>query len=68
MANQTKYPEITVCLAGQDGNAFSVLGQINKALRQAGVSPEEREAFRDEDMSGDYDHLLQTVMRWVEVE
>jgi hypothetical protein len=62
-----KYPQVHVRLIGEDGNAFTVLGKVNQALRQAGISQAERDAFRQEATAGDYDHLLQTVMRWVEV-
>lgn len=62
-----KYPEIEVQLMETDGNAFAVMGAVTKALKRAGVSAEEREAFTTEAMSGDYDHLLQTCMKWVEV-
>jgi hypothetical protein len=62
-----KYPEIAVTLTGTDGNAFAVLGQVNRALRQAGVPAEAREVFMAEATAGDYDALLQVVMRWVEV-
>ncbi len=62
-----KYPHITVTLVGEDGNAFSILGRVSRALREAKVPDAERDAFREEATSGDYDHLLQTVMRWVEV-
>jgi len=62
-----KYPDITVPLTGTDGNAFAVLGTVNRALRQAGVSPAERDAFMAEATAGDYDHVLQTILRWVEV-
>lgn len=65
---EPKYPHITVSLVGEDGNAFMVLGLVSKALRRGGVSDEERKAFFDEAMAGDYDHLLQTVMAWVNVE
>jgi len=63
----TKYPNIEVQLSGQDGNAFMIMGLTVKALRRAGVSQEEIDQYRDEATSGDYDHLLQTTMRWVEV-
>jgi len=63
-----KYPDITVTLVGTDGNAFAVLGKVSRALRQAGVSDDERQAFMAEATAGDYDHLLQTIMRWVEVD
>ena len=62
-----KYPDITVTLTGQDGNAFAVLGQCREAARDAGLSEDEIAAFMAEAMAGDYDHLLQTAMRWFEV-
>lgn len=63
-----KYPDITVDLSGEDGNAFSILGRVRRALRRAGVANDEIETFSNEATSGDYDHLLQTVMKWVETE
>lgn len=63
-----KYPNVTVTLTGTDGNAFSIIGRVGKAMRNAGVPNDEIEAFRAEAMSGDYDNVLQTCMRWVEVE
>lgn len=62
-----KYPEIEVQLTGQDGNAFAIMGAVRKALRRAGISKEEQDAFTAEATSGDYDDLLQTAMRWVDV-
>lgn len=67
MSNTVKYPDIEVQLTGQDGNAFMILGLVANAMRRHGVPPEEVAAFNDEATSGDYDHLLQTAMRWVEV-
>lgn len=63
-----KYPNISVKLSGQDGNAFAILGRVLKAMSIAKVSKEERDAFQKEATSGDYDHLLQTCMAWVEVQ
>jgi hypothetical protein len=60
-----RYPEIEVHLTGEDGNAFSILGRITKAMRRARVSGEEIQQFQAEATSGDHDHLLQTCMRWV---
>ncbi len=68
MYTTIKYPEIEVQLSGQDGNAFSILGNVTTALRRAGVSKEQRDAFFDEATSGDYTHLLATAMSWVTVE
>lgn len=62
-----KHPDITVTLTGQDGNAFAVLGRCREAARNAGLSEDEIANFMDEAMAGDYDHLLQTAMRWFEI-
>lgn len=63
-----KYPNIEVQLTGQDGNAFFIIARVNKALKEAGVSKEEIDDFMEDAMSGDYDHVLQTVMKWVNVD
>lgn len=63
-----KYPEVIVKLLGGDGNAFSVLGKVRRALRDGGVANTEIEEFSKEATSGDYDHLLRTVMQWVTVD
>lgn len=60
-----KYPQASIRLVGEDGNAFSILARTMKALRQAGVSNDEMNAYHTEATSGDYDHLLITTMRWV---
>lgn len=61
------HPEVKVQLTGEDGNAFFILGKVMKAMRRSKVPAEEIQRFQQEATSGDYDHLLQTVMRWVEV-
>ncbi len=63
-----KYPKIKIKLVGFDGNAFTILGKVKNALRKGGVPSEEISKFMTEAASGDYDHLLQTCMNWVEVE
>ncbi len=62
-----KYPNIEVELVGQDGNAFNLIGLVCKALRRNKVPSEEVSKFQEEAMSGDYDNLLQTCMKWVNV-
>lgn len=62
-----KYPEVHVQLSGVDGNAFLILGRVQRKMREAGVSKEEISAFVDEATSGDYDALLATVARWVSI-
>ena len=65
-----KYPHVTVQLSGNDGNAYAVLAAIKRAMRHADppVPQAEIDAFRTEAMSGDYDHLLATAMKYVDVE
>jgi hypothetical protein len=63
---QPRYPDVQVQLSGEDGNAFAILGRTAGALRAAGVSQEEIDAYFAEATSGDYDHLLQTTMAWVD--
>jgi hypothetical protein len=65
---EPKYPNIVVELVGRDGNAFAILSATLKAMKENGVSVEERKLFIEETKSGDYDHLLQTVMKWVTAE
>jgi hypothetical protein len=55
-------------LLGIDGNAFNVIGTAVKFLRKAGATPEYIEAYRNEAMSGDYDHLLAATVAYLEVE
>jgi len=62
-----KHPDITVELAGHDGNTFSVLGRCRKAAQEVGLPEDEIAAFLAEAVAGDYDHLLQTTMRWFDV-
>lgn len=67
MSNTPKYPNVHVELIGQDGNAFAILGRVSRAMERAKVPAEDRSAFQAEATSGDYDHLLRTVTKWVSV-
>jgi len=65
---EVKYPEVkTVKLVGEDGNAFSILARVMKAMKTAGLSKEVIDEYYKDATSGDYDHLLQTTIRWVKV-
>lgn len=66
--NEPKYPDVYVPMSGQDGNAFFIVSRVMAALKRAGVPQAERDAFFDDALSGDYDHVLQTVMAWVTVD
>lgn len=63
------YPrhDVDVELLGHDGNAFYILGAVDRELRRAGVSQEERDSYREEATSGDYDHLLAVTEQWVNI-
>ena len=50
-------------LAGEDGNAFAILGRAHRAARRAGMSEEQWKAISAEATAGDYDHLLQTMLK-----
>lgn len=63
-----KHPDITIPMVGEDGNAFAILGRVNREMRRAGLTTEERAEFTAEATSGDYDHLLATVMKWFDVQ
>lgn len=61
------YPDAVAQLSNQDGNAFNIIATVRRALRDAGAPADEINAFQTEAMSGDYDALLRTAMRWVTV-
>jgi hypothetical protein len=65
--NEVKYPEINIPLVGEDGNAFSILGRVQRIMKRNGLH-DEIENFRTEATSGDYDNLLRTVMAWFSVD
>ena len=57
-----------VKLTGEDENAFFILGRCGRAMRKAGWSKDQIDQFHKEATSDDYDHLLQTVMKYCEVD
>lgn len=64
---EVKYPEIEVELVGHDGNAFAIMARVKRALESNGVPDDEVSKYLEESMSGDYDNLLRTAMKWVSV-
>ena len=65
--SEVKYPKVTVQLSGEDGNAFAIMSAVRSALKRAGVEKSEVDKYVAESMSGDYDNLIQTAMKWVMV-
>tara|TARA_Y100001973_G_C5186556_1_gene328212 strand:+ start:1551 stop:1754 length:204 start_codon:yes stop_codon:yes gene_type:complete len=66
VTQEIKFPEVEVNISEIDGNAFSIIGEVKRALRGK-ASPEQIEEYMREAMSGDYDHVLQTTMKMVTV-
>lgn len=60
-------PQPKLKLLGRDGNAFAVLGNAQAAAKKAKWSQEQIDAFAKIAKAGDYDHLLQTCMRYFDV-
>ena len=60
--NEEKKKKVTLDLAECDGNAFALVGAFRKRARREGWAKDEIEAVTAEAMSGDYDHLLQTLI------
>lgn len=58
----------TVKLTGQNGNAFSVMSLVKKALEHAGADKGYIDKYLKEATSGDYNHLLAVSMEYVNVE
>lgn len=71
-----KYPDCTVQLTGTDGNAVAIFMKVARELKYYLVNEQdwasedarrEAEAFKAEATSGDYDNVLATCHRWVDV-
>jgi hypothetical protein len=51
-------------LVGKDGNAFAILGRAHQAARRAGMPEDEWKKIQAEATSGNYDHLLVTMLKY----
>lgn len=65
---EVKYPQVKVKLTGEDGNVFSIIGRVSKAIRKE-VGAKEAGEFQTAAMEcGSYDEVLQLCMKTVDVE
>ena len=64
---EVRFPNVQVQLTGMDGNAFAVMGRVVAALRKDGQPDSVVSEFLAEAQSGDYDNVLVTCMKWVDV-
>jgi soluble cytochrome b562 len=53
-------------LVGVDGNAFSVMGYVSRAMLQSGFTTKERDEYLADAQSDDYKHLLAVSVDMVE--
>lgn len=60
MTNTNK--KVQLQLVGLNGNAFALMGAFSTAARRQGWSKTEIDAVLTECRSGDYDHLLATLI------
>jgi hypothetical protein len=62
-----KYPNINIQmdLDGPDGNAFAIMGRVQRALKQAGATEQELAQYSMDSMCGDYDNLIAAQSKWV---
>lgn len=58
----TTTKKVKLNLARLDGNAFSLMGAFSRQAGKEGWSKEEIETVMKECQSGDYGHLLQTLI------
>ncbi len=58
---------VTVNLSDIGGNVVAVLNVVSRGLKGAGAPQSEIDEFKSEATSGNYDHVIQTAMKWVNV-
>ena len=59
--------KVTLRLEGLDGNALNLLGAFRLAAKRQGWSQERISAVCTEATAGDYNHLLQTLIKHTEL-
>jgi len=59
---KTVNKKVNLDLVGLDGNAFSLMGAFQRQAKRENWTTEEIKLVIDECMSGDYDHLVSTLM------
>lgn len=61
-------PMYDIAVTPFDGNAFSIMSSVSKALRKEGAPDEIVEQYLAESTSGDYDNLVRVAMSYVRLE
>ena len=65
---EEQHDKPTLRLSGKNANAFVILGEARRVARDAGWPENRIKIFMTEAMMGNYDHLLQTTMKYFDVE
>jgi protein-arginine kinase activator protein McsA len=68
MITKPKYPHIHVNLIGEDGHASSIISRVQTAMRRGGLTNAEINRFINEAVAKNYDHLILTVLKWVDTD
>jgi len=66
MTNLVNGKTVQMELVGLDGNAFSLMGAFQRNARRQGWNKDEISTVINECMSGDYNHLLSTLIAHTE--
>lgn len=56
-----------VTLVGVNGNTFSIMGYVTDNMRRMKFTKQEQDKYVAEAMSGDYDHLIQVSMKYIDL-
>lgn len=65
VVNSPDFKKVKVRLVGEDGNAFSIMGRVKRELVRSGQK-EAAEEYLERATEGDYNHLLQVTLEYVE--
>lgn len=60
-------PTVNLDLVGIDGNAMVILASFSRQAKKCGWTKEEIKEVVREAKSGDYDHLLQTIIKHIDL-
>lgn len=55
-------------ICNPDGTIYGIIEKVRRVLRAAGADQEYLNQYVQESMAGDYDNLLPTAMKYVEIQ
>lgn len=59
---------VVVDLDTAQADPFYIIGEVRRAMKEAGATARQANAFNRDVVAGDYNHMLDVVERWVAVE